>query len=41
MTRKSKAAEFIDEATNVTVVGRNFTVTEALKNYAIEKVSKN
>lgn len=40
MSRKSKQLEFADEKYNVNITGRNVAVTEAMKNYAIEKVSK-
>lgn len=40
MSRKSKAEEFIDEGYKVHVFGRNVLVTEPMKEYAIEKVSK-
>jgi putative sigma-54 modulation protein len=40
MSRKSKAAEFLQEAYNITVTGRNVMVTDAMKDYAIEKISK-
>lgn len=40
MSRKSKAAEFVDEVYNISVTGRNVMVTDAMKDYAIEKVSK-
>lgn len=40
MSRKSKAAEFIDEEYSLTINGRNVLVTEAMKNYAIDKLSK-
>lgn len=40
MSRKSKAAEFVDQAYNISVTGRNVMVTEAMKDYAIEKISK-
>lgn len=40
MSRKSKAAEFIEEGYNITVTGRNVQVTDSMKDYAIEKVSK-
>lgn len=40
MSRKSKAAEFLQEAYNITVSGRNVMVTDSMKDYAIEKVSK-
>lgn len=40
MNRKAKAAEFVDEGYDVSVTGRNVEVTDAMKDYAIEKVSK-
>lgn len=40
MSRKSKAAEFVDEGYNVQVVGHNVQVTDAMKDYALEKVTK-
>lgn len=40
MSHKSKAAEFADAGYNINVLGRNVLVTDAMKNYAIEKVSK-
>lgn len=40
MSRKSKALEFIQEGYNVNVIGRNLAVTDALKDYVLEKVSK-
>lgn len=40
MSRKSKAAEFVDERYNIQVFGHNVQVTDAMKDYAIEKVSK-
>jgi len=40
MSRKSKAAEFIGEGYNITVTGRNVQVTDSMKDYAIEKISK-
>lgn len=40
MSRKSKAAEFLEEAYNISVTGRHVVVTDAMKDYAIEKVSK-
>lgn len=40
MSRKSKAAEFVAEGYNITVTGRNVQVTDSLRDYAIEKVSK-
>lgn len=40
MKGKAKAVEFENEEYSIHVVGRNVAVTEAMKNYAIEKVSK-
>lgn len=40
MSRKSKAAEFIDEEYSLMVTGRNFQVTDAIKSYLLEKISK-
>lgn len=40
MSRKSKAAEFIQEQYDITVTGRNVMVTDAMKAYALEKVAK-
>lgn len=40
MSRKSKAAEFIDETYTIDIQGKNVLVTEAMKDYALEKVSK-
>ncbi len=39
MSRKSRAME-LERAYDITVTGRNVLVTEAMKNYAIEKISK-
>lgn len=40
MTRKERAAAFLEEGYNITVTGRHVMVTDAMKDYAIEKVSK-
>lgn len=40
MSRKSKAMEFADVSYNIDVIGRNIQVTEAMKDYALEKVAK-
>lgn len=40
MSRKSKAAEFINDVYNITVTGRHVEVTDAMKDYVIEKISK-
>jgi len=40
MSRKTKAAEFAQDSINITVVGRNVTVTTPLKEHAIERILK-
>ncbi len=40
MNRKEKAAVFLEEGYDVNITGRNVEVTEAMKDYAIEKISK-
>lgn len=40
LTRKQKMAEFAQEGYNITVTGRHLHVTEAMKAYAQEKLSK-
>jgi len=40
MSHKSKAAEFVGEGYKIHVTGRNVLVTDSMKTYAIEKVSK-
>lgn len=40
MSHKSKASEFVNDTYNIDVLGRNVLVTDAMKDYAIEKVSK-
>lgn len=40
MNRKAKALEFKDEGYNIQITGRNVQVTDAMKDYAMEKVSK-
>lgn len=40
MSRKSKAVEFLQDVYNISVTGRNVMVTDAMKDYATEKVSK-
>ncbi len=40
MSRKSKAAAFANETYSVSVIGRNVTVTDSLRNYVEEKISK-
>lgn len=40
MNRKVKSEAFVDEAYNVVVTGRHVLVTEPMKDYALEKLSK-
>lgn len=40
MSRKSKAAEFVQEGYAISVTGHNFQITDAIRDYAIEKISK-
>ena len=40
MSRKSKAAEFADVSYNIDVHGKNIEMTDAMEDYAMEKVSK-
>ncbi len=40
MTHKSKAAEFEQDVYDITITGRHLDVTEAMKSYAIDKISK-
>lgn len=40
MSRKEKMLEFVDEGYNVSVCGRHLHVTEAMKQYAREKIAK-
>jgi putative sigma-54 modulation protein len=40
MNRKAKAAEFVGEGFNTTITGRNVLVTDAMKQYALDKISK-
>jgi putative sigma-54 modulation protein len=40
MSHKSKAAEFIDEEYSLTINGRNVQVTDAMRDYAAQKLSK-
>lgn len=40
MSNKSKASEFVNDTYDINVLGRNVLVTDAMKDYAIEKVSK-
>jgi len=40
MSRKAKATEFLNAGYNICVTGRHMHVTDAMKDYAMEKVSK-
>jgi putative sigma-54 modulation protein len=40
MNRKAKALEFIDAAYNIQITGRHIEITDSMKDYAIDKISK-
>lgn len=40
MNRKAKALEFVDAEYNINVTGRHVQVTDSMKDYALEKISK-
>ena len=40
MSHKEKALEFADDSYRIHVTGRHVEVTDAMKNYAVEKLSK-
>lgn len=40
MNHKAKALEFVDAGYNIQITGRHLAVTESMKDYAMEKVSK-
>ncbi len=40
MNRKAKALEFVDVGYNIQITGRHVQVTDSMKDYAIEKISK-
>lgn len=40
MNRKAKALEFIDAEYNIQITGRHVQITNAMKDYAMEKISK-
>lgn len=40
MDRKAKAAEFLDAGYNIQIIGRHLSVTEPMKDYAMDKVFK-
>lgn len=40
MSRKTKVAEFVKEGWDIQITGRNVLVTDPMKDYAMEKISK-
>lgn len=40
MNRKEKALEFVNEGYNIKITGRHVEITDPMKDYAIEKISK-
>lgn len=40
MNRKEKALEFMEAGYNIQITGRNFEITEPMKDYAMEKIGK-
>jgi putative sigma-54 modulation protein len=40
MNRKAKALEFVNEGYNIKITGRHVEVTDFMKNYAMEKISR-
>lgn len=40
MNRKEKALEFADEVYNIQITGRHVEITDSMKDYAMEKISK-
>ncbi len=40
MNRKAKALEFVDAEYNIKITGRQVEITDSMKDYAIEKISK-
>src|ERR1700733_5781397 len=40
MSRKSKAAEFVDAGPVINIMDRKIAVTDAMKSYAMEKIAK-
>lgn len=40
MNRKAKALEFANEAYDIHITGRHISVTDAMKDYALDKISK-
>ncbi len=40
MSRKTKALEFANEGYNIKITGRNVQITDSMKNYAMEQISK-
>lgn len=40
MSRKAKALEFVNEGYDIAITGRNVLVTDAMRDYAVEKIAK-
>lgn len=40
MNRKTKALEFIDTEYNISITGRNVEITDSMRDYVMEKISK-
>lgn len=40
MSRRAKAAEFVDEGYEVSVVGHNVEITDGMRDHAVDKISK-
>lgn len=40
MSRKAKALEFVNEGYDIAITGRNVLVTDAMRDYAMEKIAK-
>lgn len=40
MSRKSKAQEFINQGYNINITGKHVQITDAMKDYALDKISK-
>ncbi len=40
MSNKAKAAEFVQEGYQINITGRNITITDAIRNYFLEKIAK-
>lgn len=40
MSNKAKAAEFVQEGYQINITGRNITITDAIRNYFLDKITK-